>query len=128
LILNQFGQVVAWDWDTAHVHDSTFQPLIKRYEEIIIILADEGFHAKEGDPSNLKICKRGTWNNRMLIETVLSMLTLVNHFKKVMHRVWEYFQARLAFTLAMFNILIQWDGLTPDKDGFVHLSIKEFSL
>ena len=36
----------------------------------------------------------------MLVETVLSMLTLVCHFKKVMHRVWAYFHARLAFTMA----------------------------
>jgi hypothetical protein len=64
----------------------------------------------------------------MLIETVLSMLTLVSHFKKVMHRVWEYFQARLAFTMTLFNVLVQWDGLKPDKLGFVSLSIAEFSL
>jgi len=43
----------------------------------------------------------------MLVETVLSMLTLVCHFKKVMHRVWAYFHARLAFTMAAFNILVQ---------------------
>ena len=35
----------------------------------------------------------------MLVETVLSMLTLVMHFKKVMPRGWAYFQARLAFTM-----------------------------
>ena len=46
----------------------------------------------------------------MLVETVLSMLTLVCHFKKVMHRVWAYFQARLAFTMAAFNVLVQWHG------------------
>lgn len=64
----------------------------------------------------------------MVIETVLSMLTTVCHFKKVAHRVWEYFRARLGFTMAAFNILVQWNGLQPDKDGFVRLSIAEFSL
>ena len=44
----------------------------------------------------------------MLVETVLSMLTLISHCKKMMHRVWEYFQARLAFTVAAFNVLVQW--------------------
>ncbi len=39
----------------------------------------------------------------MLVETVLSMLTLVCHLKKVMHRGWAYFQARLAFTMAAFT-------------------------
>jgi len=63
-----------------------------------------------------------------LVETVLSMLTLVCHFKKVMHRVWDYFQARLAFTMAAFNVLVQWHGLLPNASGFVPLSMAEFSL
>ena len=66
--------------------------------------------------------------NRMLVETVLSMLTVVCHFKKVMHRVWAYFQARLAFTMAAFNVLVQWHGLPPTASGFVPLSMAEFSL
>jgi hypothetical protein len=70
----------------------------------------------------------GEWNERLLVETVLSMLTLVWHFKKVMHRVWDYFHARLAFTMAAFTLLVQWDGLKPDDKGYVHLSIAEFSL
>ena len=56
------------------------------------------------------------------------MLTLVCHFKKVMHREWAYFQARLAFTMALFNVLVQWQGLRPSASGFVPLSIAEFSL
>ena len=60
------------------------QPLIKRYEDEMMVCSDTGFHAKTGDPQNLKVCPRGTWNSRMIIETVLAMLTLVNHFKKVM--------------------------------------------
>ena len=68
-----------------------------------VILGGMGFHAREGDPSNLKLGERGQWNERMMVETVLSMLTLVCHFKKVMHRVWGYFRARLGFTMAAFN-------------------------
>ena len=56
----------------------------------------------------------------MIVEGVLSMLTTVCYFKKVGHRVWAYFQARLAFTMALFNILVQWRGLQPDETGFVH--------
>jgi hypothetical protein len=48
--------------------------------------------------------------------------------KKVMHRVWAYFQARLAFTMAAFNVLVQWHGLRPNAAGFVPLSMAEFSL
>ena len=50
------------------------------------------------------------------------------HVKKVMHRGWAYFQARLAFTMAAFNVLVQWHGLEPYASGFVPLSIAEFSL
>ena len=128
LILNKFGFVVAWDCDAANVHDSKFQPLIKEFEDQMIILGDTGLHSKEGDPPNLKVCRRGEWNDRMVVETVLSMLTLVNHFKKVMHRNWEYFKARLAYTMAAFNILTQWNGIEADDDGFVKLSIAEFCL
>ena len=126
-VLNQWGLVTAWDCATANVHDSHFQPLIAKFEETMVVLTDTGFHAKAGDPMNMKVCQRGTWNVRMVVETILSMLTTVFHFKKVSHRVWEYFRARLAWTMAAFNILAQW-GLEVDYNGVVHLSIAEFSL
>ncbi len=127
-LLDHLGRVIDWECDTANVHDTTFQPLIRRYEDRTVIFSDFGFHAKEGDPTNLKVCIPYQHNERMIVETVLSMLTTVCHFKKVMHRVWDYFQARLAFTMAVFNLLVNWDGLKPDPDGFVHLSIASFSL
>src|SRR5437899_80858 len=94
----------------------------------MIVLSDTGFHAAEGDPSNLKVCPRGEWQDRLLVETVLSMLTLVSHLKQVMHRGWAYFQARLAFTMAAFHVLVQWHGFPPYASGFVPLSMAEFSL
>ncbi len=128
LLLNQWGLIVAWECATANVADNTFQWLIRQCEEQMVVLSDTAFHAAEGDPSNLKLCQRGEWEDRMLVETVLSMLTLVCHFKKVMHHVWDYFQARLAFTMAAFNLLVQWHGLWPNASGFVPLSIAELSL
>jgi len=59
---------------------------------------------------------------------VLSMLTTVSHLKKVTHRVAEYLEARLAFTVAAFNLLVQWYGLPANEDGFVPLSMAEFNL
>lgn len=98
LVLNKFGLVVDWDCDTANVHDNTFQAIIQQFEDEMIVFGDSGFHSKEGDPQNLKICKRGTWNDRMLVETVLSMLTVVSHFKKMTHRKWDYLKSRIATT------------------------------
>jgi len=128
LLLNQWGLIVGWACATANVADNSFQWLIRQFEEQMIVLSDTAFHATEGDPANLKLCQRGEWEDRMLVETVLSMLTLVCHFKKVMHRSWAYFQARLAFTMAAFNVLVQWHGLLPNASGFVPLSMAEFSL
>ena len=127
-MLNQWGLVVAWACATANVADNTFQWLIRQFEELMIVLSDTGFNAAESGPSNLKLCPRGEWEDRMLVETVLLMLTLVCHFKKVMHRVWTNFHARLAFTMAAFNVLVQWHGFEPNASGFVPLSIAEFSL
>lgn len=127
-ILNQLGLVSGWACDTANVNDATFHGLIRAFRDDMLIFADHGFFSKTDNPTNLKVCQRGTWNVRIIIETVLSMLTTICHLKRVAHRVWAYFKARLAFTMAAFNILVQWHGLAPDPTGFVHLSIAEFSL
>jgi len=127
-LLNQQGLICGWECATANVHDTTFHPLIQAWEDQMIVLADHGFYSKQAYPKNLKICKPKTWNVRMIVETMLSMLTTVCHFKHVAHRTWEYFKARLAFTMAAYNLLVQWYGLHPDENGFIHLSIAEFSL
>jgi len=66
LLLNQWGLVVGWACATANVADNTFQWLMQQVDGRMIVLSDTAFHAAEGDPANLK-----------LVETVLSMLTLV---------------------------------------------------
>ena len=133
LVLNRFGLVVGWGADTANVADKTFHPLIAAQDGQMLVLTDPGFHAKArageaGDPANMKVCPKNTWNDRMVVETVLSMLTGVCQIKRVAHRAWPYLKARLAFCLAAFNLLVQWDGLHPDEDGFVHLSMARFVL
>ena len=94
----------------------------------MVVFADKGFTKVNWHPINLRICPRGQWNGRMLIETILSMLTQVCHLKKVAHRSWMYFKTRLAFTMALFNILAQWDGLPVNEEGFVPLSIAQLTL
>lgn len=127
-VVNQYGLIVAWDYAAANVADNAFQPLIAEFGDEMIILADTGFHAKTGDPANMQLCRRGTRNVRMVIETVLSMLTTVCRLKKLSHRTWPALAARLGYTLALFNILVQWHGFPADADGIVHLSIAEFGL
>jgi len=131
VVLNGRGLVAAWDCSTANVSDTEFRPLVQRFDGEMIVLTDGGFHAsaaRGGDPPNMKVCRPKTWGERMVVETVLSMLTVVSHLKKVGHRVWRYVAARLAYTVAAFNVLAQWHGSEPDEDGRYPLSIAEFSL
>jgi hypothetical protein len=127
-VINHYGLIVAWDYGAANMPDQAFQPLIADFQDQMVILTDMAFHAKDGDPPNQKACKRGTWGVRMVVETVLSLLTGVCHLKKVSQRTWAGLQARLAYTMALFNLLVLWDGIPADDDGNIHLSIAEFSL
>lgn len=64
----------------------------------------------------------------MLIETILSMLTLVCHTRHKWHRFADYFQMHVEMMAAKFFLLIGWFGLTPSDDVFEPLSIAELSL
>jgi hypothetical protein len=128
-VLDHLGRIVDWECDTANVYDgSAFQHLVDKFKQDMVIFADAGFAKVDWHPTNLRLCQRGEWNVRMVVETVLSMLTYVCHFKHMAHKAWTYFETHVGFTLALFNILIQWHGFTPDETGFVPLSIAEFSL
>jgi hypothetical protein len=128
-LLNHLGLVVSWACDTANVYDgSAFQQLVDDVAEHMVVFSDTGFEKRNWQPTNLRLCKRGEWNVRMLVETVLSMLTYVCDFKHSRHKVWDYFETKVGFTLALFNVLVQWHGFRPDETGFVPLSIAEFSL
>jgi hypothetical protein len=105
-LINDAGQVVSWAWDTANIHDQVFLPLVAALEEVSIVLADSGFNAAAGIPTNLKLCERGSWNERMLVETALSLVTTVCHLKKVFHRTRHHFQARLAYVVALFKAIL----------------------
>lgn len=128
LLANKFGLITDWQVATANVSDQEFLPLVEKVSDKMIVLADIGFRRKTDQPENLKICRRGEWNQRMLIETVFSLLSQVCRLKHLRQRVWAYFEMRLAFTVALFNLLQQWNGLNFDENGVSHLSLAEFSL
>lgn len=58
-ILNQRSLICAWDYATANVHNTHCHPLIAQFDDRMIVLTDTGFHAKTGDPANMKVCLRG---------------------------------------------------------------------
>jgi len=128
-LLNHLGLIVDWACDTANVYDgSAFQQLVDDVAEHMVVFSDTGFAKQDWQPANLRLCKRGEWNVRMVVETVLSMLTYVCDFKRSRHKVWDYFETKVGFTMALFNILVQWHDFQSDEHGFVPLSIAEFSL
>lgn len=85
LVGNHQGRITGWVWALVNAHDSWFHPVIEVFEHTTVVLGDTGFHAQSNNPPNLKVCQHGKWNDRMLIETVLLMLTMACHFKKVRH-------------------------------------------
>jgi hypothetical protein len=127
-LLNNSGHVIAWDWAPLTTPDNHFQPLVARFDGQTITLSDTAFHSKDGDPANLKLCPKGTWNERMVVETSFSMVTVICDLKRIRHRVVSYIHARLAAVCGMFNLLLTlFHELHPDADP-AQMSIAEFSL
>ena len=127
-ILNNLGRVIGWQWLPMNAHDQDFNAEIEKWDGQTITLTDLGFRCQEGIPDNIKLCEKGTWNERMIVETVFSLLTVVCGMKKIFHRVSEYIETRLAYTAAMFNVLLAlYHELHPDEPPH-KMSIAEFSL
>lgn len=108
VVMDDFGRIVSFDVAGANVHDTTFLSLIENQSKTIV-LADRGFKAKENNPQNLKICHKGRWNERMIVETVFSLFTTVLGLKKLSHRLLIPLKARLAYTCAIFNLCLNWN-------------------
>ncbi len=65
----------------------------------------------------------------MLVETALSLVTMVCHLKKVFHRMCRYLQARLAYVAVLFNALLGINRtLQPDADPYDLLHIAQYAL
>ena len=127
-VLNTFGQVCGWIWDKLNCPDNEFLAFFEEYDGEAILMADWGFRCADGIPANVKRCKKGTWNDRMVVETSFSLLPVVCQAKKIFHRAEEYIEARLAYTVAMFNVcLALFHQFHPEESPF-KMSIAEFSL
>jgi hypothetical protein len=115
VIVNQAGKIVDWESDAANIHDKHFRGLIE--EKNMIVLVDSGFHGKDGDPANMKICRKGQWNDRFLIESVFSRMSLFMNLKHLSERSEEYLKATLSHVSAAFNLVLRLFG------SFSHLSL-----
>lgn len=128
--LNQTGGVVNFGWSTMNAPDKIFNPLAQRLSGESIVLTDLGFRAQEGVPDNLKLCKKGTWNERMQVETALSIVTRVMNLKHMDHRRKPYLTAHLAYAVTVFNLLLDFSRRLFGWQGSdaLNMSIAAFSL
>jgi hypothetical protein len=104
-LINDHGEVVARAFNTANTADQRFAHVAAPFEDRTITLADVGFAAVDR-PTNLKLCARGEWNERMLIEPVLPLVHRVCHLKYLWHRAWPFLHMQLAYVAALFNALL----------------------
>jgi hypothetical protein len=104
-MLNNRGEIVDWSWASADTHDQHFRSIATKFDGETITLTDTGFSKAGAPPSNIKLCKRGTWNERMIIETFNSLATVLFHAKRIRQRVTAHIEARLAYLIALANIL-----------------------
>jgi len=103
--INDNGQIVAYDDDTANVCDQRFNALAE--DPAHLTLADSGFRCKTGIPDTLKICARGQWNERMAVETLFSLWERICNAKRFFVRSVKAFKARIAYLVAFTNIAIR---------------------
>jgi hypothetical protein len=103
--INDEGGITAYDDDTANVHDQTFNHLAE--DDAAITLTDAGFKNKKGMPETLKICPRGSWNERMAVETLFSLWERVCKAKTYFVRSVIAFKARIDYLVALTNIVIK---------------------
>jgi hypothetical protein len=126
-LLSDAGQVVEWYWLPLNRPDKDFNFVVEYYVPDSIVLTDLGFRDANGVPANLKLCAKGTWNERMIIETSFSMLTVVCHTKKFFHRVADHLWSHCAYLAAMFNVVTAlFKRLFPKDER--QRSLAEFSL
>jgi hypothetical protein len=104
------GQIIDWAWATANTHDQHFGQVGERWTEQTKVLSDLGFRKRGHEPVNWQFCQHGERNERMILERVFSVVTVVNHLKKIFHRLEKYLTARFGYVAAMFNCLIELAG------------------
>jgi hypothetical protein len=119
-LVNDRGEVVDWDWDTASAPDNAFRVTAHQYDGETITLCDLGLRTKDEPARNLKFCPRGQWNERFTIETDFSWLTEFLHAKKMYHRVEAHLVARFRSMAALLNCLLK---ITEGKRSLLQFAV-----
>jgi hypothetical protein len=125
-LVNSTGGIVHCGWQPVRERgDAAFFVLLDDVPPTCQVLTDRGFRRAGGVPSNVQVCQRGEHNERMIVETVLSLLTRVCDLKHLWHRTRAALTMHLSYVAAMFNTLIRIrQAQSPSK----RLSLADFAL
>lgn len=128
-LVDQWGRVVRCDVAELNTPDKAFNAYIQALDEQAVVLTDLGFRDAQGLSANHKLCAKNTWNCRMLIEQIFSVLTQVCHLKKIHHRLDFMVFSHAMFLAAMWNVLHGlWPKLFKTAKDSRRFAIAEFSL
>jgi hypothetical protein len=117
-LVNCRGEIIEWAWATANVPDNAFRELATAYADDMVVFSDNGFRKNGCDRQNMRYCEHGEWNDRYLIERMLSWMTEVFHAKKIYHRTIQGVHMRIGAIAAAFNILLKMNDYKPSMTWF----------
>jgi len=122
VVINQDLSIVSCQSNTANVSDKNFNASLSKISGIV--LADSGYREREGISENMKICRKGTWNCRMYVETLFSLWERICNAKRSFHRTVAGFAAKSAFLATLTNIVFSLN----ESFGFNRFSLAQWAL
>ncbi len=117
-MVNHRGEIIEWAWGTANLPDNAFRELATDYQDETVVFSDNGFRKKDADAANMRYCDHGEWNDRYMIERMLSWITEIFQGKKISHRTVHGIHMRIGAIAAAFNILLKMNDYRPSMTWF----------
>jgi len=100
VVINEKCEVVIRQHATQNVCDNTFDDDIEKVNGIV--MSDGNYIRRDGKtPLNMKVCGKGTWNERMCVETLFSLWTRICNMKQSFHRTMGRFEAKAELSLCI---------------------------
>lgn len=124
-VLNRLGQVVSWYWLTMNCPDQDFLPLVDLVQDDGVVLLIWAFVVNKAS----LIISNCVWKSLGRITWWLKSLFPCSRLlscQKMFHRTTVHLEAHLAYTAALFNVLISLDRHLHPDHAF-KISIADFS-
>jgi hypothetical protein len=124
IMVDALGRILNWETLPANAHDTRFNDVFQGAPEEV--LADFGFKSKDNHPDWLTICERGERNDRMVVESIFSLLKRLLHLDKLRGKTEKGFNMAVSGILGVYNLLLELNA----KQGIMskHPSIAHFCI